>query len=110
MSTLRTPHSAPRTPPGPSLHERFQELNAASSREAAALAEQGKRAGLWGLLCAPLLTFLYVYLWSGEWRRGIAGLVVALFAAYEVFVRYAKLWELHHSSPQAPPPKEGARG
>jgi hypothetical protein len=61
---------------------------------------QGKKAGLWGLVFAPALTFLRAYFGGGEWKRGVAGLVVASFAAYEVFVRYAKLWELcHNQSP-----------
>ena len=87
------------------LQERFQELNTASSRDAATLVAQGKRASLWGLLFAPLFAFLHVYLRQGEWRQGIAGLVTALFAAYEVFVSYVKLWEQHHSKP-APPPSQ----
>lgn len=91
-------------PSEPSLQERFQELNAASSRDAAALAAQGKRFGFRGLLCTPLVTFVRVYLGRGEWRRGIVGLVLALFAAYEVFVRHAKLWEYHHEKPAAAPP------
>ena len=113
MSTLRTPlrpgsstGHALRTPHKPPLGERFQELNAASSRDAAALAAQGKRAGLWGLCFAPFLTFVRSYLWHGEWRHGIAGLVTALFAAYGVFVRYAKLWEHHHAKPPAAPPPQ----
>ena len=117
MSTIRTPlrpgpstGHAIRNRSEPILQERFRELNAASSRDAAALAARGTRAGLWGLLFAPLYTFLHSYVRGGEWRRGVAGLVAALFVAYEVFVRYAKLWELHHSSPPTPPPKEGVGG
>lgn len=97
MSTIRNPSEPP-------LQERFRALNAASSRDAAALAAQGKRASLWGLLYVPLVTFVRAYLGRGEWRRGIAGLVSALFAAYEVFVRHAKLWEYHHDKPAAAPP------
>ena len=105
MSTLRNPQSPIRNLQKMTLGKRFQELNAASSRDAAALAAQGKRAGLWGLCFAPFLTFVRSYLWHGEWRHGIAGLVTALFTAYGVFVRYAKLWELHHSPPPVPPGK-----
>jgi hypothetical protein len=102
MSTIHNLQSTTRHLTEPTIRERFQELNTASSRNAAALVAQGKRAGLWRLLFTPPLTFLRAYLWQGEWRHGIAGLVTALFAAYEVFVSYAKLWEQHHSKP-APP-------
>ena len=109
MATNHTRHSATRQLGELTIGERFRELNTASSRDAAALAAQGKRAGLWGLLCSPFLTFLHSYLRRGEWRRGMAGLVTAIFAAYEVFVRQAKLWELHHTQAIPPPPKEGVR-
>ena len=105
MSTLHNLPSTTRDLTEPTLQARFQELNAASSRDAAALAARGIRAGLWGLLFAPLCTFLHSYLRRGECRRGIAGLVAALFAAYEVFVRSAKLWEIHHSKPVPPSPQ-----
>jgi hypothetical protein len=97
MTAPHTPQSTDLTYREPTIRERFQELNAASSREAAVLAVQGKKAGPWGLVFAPALTFLRTYFGGSEWRRGVAGLVVASFAAYEVFVRYAKLWELDHN-------------
>jgi hypothetical protein len=108
MTARHTPQSTDRTHSEPTIRERFRELNAASSREAAALAAQGKQAGLWGLVFAPALTFLRSYCGGGEWKRGVAGLVVAAFAAYEAFVRYAKLWELHHH--QSPPPPHDGSG
>jgi hypothetical protein len=86
------------------LRDRFQELNDASSRDAAALAAQGKRATSWNLAVTPFLTFLRVYVWRGEYRNGVAGIVAAIFASYEVFVRYAKLWELCHIRPPTFPP------
>jgi len=111
MTTLPTAPSTAPTHSEPTIRERFRELNAASSREAAALAVQGKKAGLWGLVFAPALTFLRAYFGGGEWKRGVAGLVVASFAAYEVFVRYAKLWELYHTqSPSLPHKGSEAQG
>jgi hypothetical protein len=103
MSTIRHPQSLIHNPPEPGLQARFQELNTRSSRTALALAARGKKAGICGFVFAPFLTFLRVYLWHGQWRQGIAGLVSALFAAYEVFVRYCKLWELRHNQPGPPP-------
>ena len=87
----------------PSLRERFQRLNAASSRDANTLAASGRQVTRWHLLTVPFLTFVRVYCRHGSWRRGVAGLIHALFAAYEVFVRYAKLWERHHVRITTPP-------
>lgn len=86
------------------LRIRFQELNVATSRDAAILAAEGKRATVWRLLFSPFGVFLRTYLGQKKWRKGIAGLVDAMFAAYEVFVRYAKLWEIHHTTETIPPP------
>jgi len=105
MSTIRNLQSTTRMLSEPTIGERFQALNTASSRDAATLAAQGKRLSLWELLFSPLLAFLRVYLRQGEWHKGMAGMITAIFAAYEVFVRQAKLWELHHSKPAPPPPQ-----
>jgi|SRR5262245_27312354 len=86
------------------LRDRFHDLNVSSSQEAEALAAQGKRATLWKLIVAPFLEFLRTYWRKGAWRHGIAGLIDAMFASYKIFVRHAKLWELHHTTLQAPPP------
>lgn len=83
--------------PEPSLSERFEALNEATSRRAAQLAAQGKTAHLWAIVCTPGLVFLRAYVWRGGWRHGMAGFVEALFAAYEVFVSRFKLWELHQA-------------
>ena len=96
----------PRSMHPPTLRERFHTLNATTSRDAAELATQGKEATLWGLVVAPLLTFLRVYGGRKTWRNGITGFIEAIFASYEVFVRHAKLWELHHPEGKTPRPPQ----
>ena len=86
------------------LRIRFQALNVATSRDATILAAQGKRATVWRLVFSPFGAFLQSYIGQKKWRNGIAGLVDAMFAAYEIFVRYAKLWEIHHTTETIPPP------
>jgi hypothetical protein len=86
-----------------SLRDRFQALNATSSRDAEALAARGQQVTWWQLFPIPLLTFLRVYVRHGSWRHGIPGLIHSLFAAYEAFVRYAKLWERQHVRTTTPP-------
>jgi hypothetical protein len=104
VTTIRNPQSAIHHGEEPTLRERFQELNLTSSREAEALAVQGKSASVWAFLFCPFGAFLQVYFRNGNWRYGIAGLVTALFAAYGVFARYAKLWEHHHNNTRLFPP------
>ncbi len=89
-----------------SLRERLHALNATSSAEAAALAEQGKRATATTFVFTPLFTFVRVYIGQGEWQRGLSGLISAIFAAYGVFVCYSKLWEQQNVKTTAPPPPQ----
>jgi hypothetical protein len=86
-----------------SLRDRFQALNATSSRDAEALTASGRQVTWWQLFSIPLLTFLRVYVRHGSWLHGIPGLIHSLFAAYEAFVRYAKLWERQHVQTTTPP-------
>lgn len=90
----------------PPLRERFQILNTASSQDATALAAQNQQVRLGNLVFAPFLTFVRIYCREKQWRRGIAGVIVSLFSAYEVFVRHAKLWEHQHVKTTTPPPPQ----
>ena len=88
----------------PTLHDRFEALNVATSQEASTLAAQGKRATLWGLVVTPFLIFLGAYVKRDAWRKGVAGLVEAVLTSYAAFVRQAKLWELQHITDNSPSP------
>jgi glycosyltransferase involved in cell wall biosynthesis len=57
---------------------------------------RNKRATLTRLLFQPLLVFLRSYVLKQGFRDGIPGLVISSFAAYYVFLKYAKLWEKQH--------------
>lgn len=97
---------ANRTIPDPSkmsLRERLQELNTTSSREAAILIARGEHVGFYRLVWAPICVFLRVYLRQGGWHRGVAGLISAFFSAYELIVRYMKVWEHQHTENLPPP-------
>ena len=87
----------------PLLRDRFQALNVSSSHDAETLATKGHQVTWWQLVSVPLLTFLRVYGRHCSWRQGIPGLIHALFAAYEAFVCYAKLWERQHVRTTTPP-------
>jgi hypothetical protein len=89
-----------------SLQERLHALNATSSAEASALAEQGKHTTTARLVFAPFITFVRAYLGQGEWHHGLSGLISAIFAAYGVFLSYTKLWEQQNVKTTAPPPPQ----
>ena len=76
------------------LQERFAELNMYTSQTAETWAAQGKRAKAWCFVFPPFGSFWSTYIGKGEWRHGAEGFTLAFFAAYSVFMTYAKLWEI----------------
>lgn len=89
-----------------SLRERLHTLNVTSSAEATALAEQGQQATYTTLVWAPFSAFVHVYCRQGKWHQGVSGLIASLFAAYGVFIRYAKVWEQQNVKTTVPPPPQ----
>ena len=56
--------------------------------------ECGERFHVHQLILRPPVTFLKMYFWRAGFRDGVAGLVLAVKGAFDVFLKYAKLWEL----------------
>ena len=59
-----------------------------------ALASRGRRFRLIHLLVKPPVKFIETYVWKRGFRDGVPGFVIAVGAAYSVFLKWAKLWEL----------------
>ncbi len=85
----------------PILHWVFKDLteqigtnNRYSSLGALELHRKGKKFSLGALMFKPISKFLETYIWKLGFRDGMAGLVIAVGAAYSVFLKQAKLWEL----------------
>ncbi len=53
---------------------------------------RGERASAWNLLARPLFRFFRQYVLRQGFRDGLAGLILCGLAAFNVFMRYAKLW------------------
>lgn len=68
--------------------------NRYSSLGAEALRSQGKRFSLMKLVLKPFVKFLETYIFKGGFRDGLPGFVISVGAAYSVFLKWAKLWEL----------------
>jgi glycosyltransferase involved in cell wall biosynthesis len=60
--------------------------------------ESGRRAGLLQVAGHPPLAFLRNYVARGGFRDGVAGLTISAMNAYYVFLKFAKLWELEHTT------------
>lgn len=60
--------------------------------------EAGRRADLLQIAGHPPLAFLRNYVARGGIRDGLPGLIISALNAYYVFLKFAKLWEIEHSS------------
>lgn len=56
--------------------------------------QRGRRASAWSVASRPLARFVRAYLLKGGLLDGGPGLVLALFTAMTVYMKYARLWEL----------------
>jgi hypothetical protein len=59
------------------------------------LQKRGQRARWYHLLLHPAFRFLRMYIFQRGFLDGLHGLVLCLLAAFSVFTKYAKLWELN---------------
>ncbi|MGD8396761.1 MAG: glycosyltransferase family 9 protein, partial [Candidatus Eiseniibacteriota bacterium] len=78
------------------------------------LYDRGVRFRVVQLLVHPSATFLKRYVLKQGWRDGLPGLLLALFSAVHVLVKYARLWELGRAAPRpampSPPVETEAAG
>lgn len=84
----------------PLLHWVFHDLthqvqtnNRYSSLGADDLAMVGRRFSLLHLIVKPKIKFLETYFWKRGFLDGLPGFIIAVGAAYSVFLKWAKLWE-----------------
>ncbi len=75
------------------LSEHHQVLDSYTTLAAEHLFEQGKRAHAIEIFTLPIAAFLRTYLLKQGFRDGMPGLIIAMFTAYSLFLKYAKLWE-----------------
>ena len=76
-----------------SLSDHHRRLDRYTSLAAEALAARGRSFSAARAVLEPPVTFLQTYLLKQGFRDGAAGLAIAGFAAYYVFLRQVKLWE-----------------
>ena len=56
---------------------------------------QGKKFRKFDLIINPLWRFISMFFLKKGFKEGINGFILSLFYSYYVFVKYAKLWEIH---------------
>jgi len=87
----------------PLLHWVFEDLSDQvktndkySSLGAQQLERRGQKFSLFKLLVKPVSKFLECYLWKRGFMDGLPGFIIAVGAAYSVFLKFAKLWEMQN--------------
>lgn len=63
--------------------------------------DAGKRAHWWDLILRPMLRFLKMYVVRRGFLDGVHGAVLCGLAAFSVFTKYAKLWDLQRRADHA---------
>lgn len=76
------------------LHHQIETNNRYSLLQAEALFKKGKKFSLWRLVFKPWSKFLETYFWKLGFLDGLPGFIIAVGAAYSVFLKWAKLWEI----------------
>lgn len=75
------------------LSEHHRVLDSYTSLAAQYLFNQGRRVRALELLALPIAAFLRTWVIKQGFRDGVPGLIIAMFTAYSVFLKYAKVWE-----------------
>ena len=81
-----------------SMEDYLDKTNTFSTVAAAQKLERGKRARWWDISLRPAFRFFRMYVLRFGFLDGGRGLVLAMLDSYGVFLKYAKLWNLHQSS------------
>jgi len=76
------------------LSEHHQVLDSYTTLAAGYLFNNGRRTRTLDLLVLPIAAFIRTWIIKQGFRDGIPGLIIAMFTAYSVFLKYAKVWEL----------------
>jgi glycosyltransferase involved in cell wall biosynthesis len=74
--------------------DQVQTNNRYSTLGAEQLLKKGRRFSLFNLIVKPKVKFFETYIWKRGFLDGMPGFIIAVGAAYSVFLRWAKLWEI----------------
>ncbi|MCK4823086.1 glycosyltransferase family 2 protein [bacterium] len=77
-----------------SIDHYFKKFNVYTTLAVIDLEEMGRKVSILTLLIRPIHMFIKMYIFRAGFLDGIEGLLLAVFSANYVFVKYAKFWEL----------------
>jgi len=78
--------------------------NRYSGLGAEALHSKGQKFQLSKLILKPISKFLETYIFKRGFLDGLPGFIIAVGAAYSIFMKFVKLWEIQkYGSDQNPP-------
>lgn len=75
------------------LSEHHKVLDSYTTLAAEYLVKNGRSVGGTGIFINTISAFIRTYFFKQGFRDGIPGLIIAMFTAYSVFLKYAKVWE-----------------
>lgn len=75
------------------LTDQVQANNRYSGLGCETLVGRGRKFSLFHLLTKPGVKFVETYVWKRGFLDGMPGFIIAVGAAYSVFLKWAKLWE-----------------
>jgi glycosyltransferase involved in cell wall biosynthesis len=75
------------------LSEHHRVLDEYTTLAAEYHARGNKRVRGVDLFVLPIAAFIRTYIFKQGFRDGLQGLIIAMFTAYSVFLKYAKVWE-----------------
>ena len=87
--------------PFPDLTNQVETNNRYSSLGAKELQRKGRKFSVSLLVFKPLSKFMETYIIKKGFRDGLAGFIISVGAAYSIFLKYAKLWELENKKDDA---------
>lgn len=83
-----------------SFADQVSRNNHYSTLGAELLRRQGKRASVFKMLNKPFWKFVETYFVKLGFLDGMPGFIIAISAAYSVFMKWAKLWEMDRREAQ----------
>ena len=78
-----------------SFRQYWRKIQLYSEWGAAQLYKEGRRAGAIQILGRPVTRFIKMYVIRLGFLEGVHGLVLSLLGAFTVYLKYARLWEMH---------------
>ena len=80
------------------LSEHHHVLDSYTTLAAEHLFKQREKVRVIDLFVVPIAAFIRTYLLKQGFRDGAQGLIIAMFTAYSVFLKFAKVWEKARSN------------